>query len=132
MKDRSYESLVAGMRKAPSYTSAEEVIAKDFKLRLPDRRYIHMWNSPEISQFRGVQEDMDKDEAARHSVGQEKADIRQVAREQDVPMPDMIYVHEAMHHQRQQATAMASHMDDMNRLNSRPRPPRRPGSRQRL
>ena len=52
MNDRSYESLVAGMRKAPSYTSAEEVIAGDFKVKLPDRRYIHMWNSPEISQFR--------------------------------------------------------------------------------
>ena len=35
MKDRSYESLVAGMRKAPSYTSAEEVIARDFKIKLP-------------------------------------------------------------------------------------------------
>ncbi len=86
MKDQSYESLVAGMRKAPSYTSAEEVIARDFKVRLPDRRYIHMWNSPEISQFRGVQEEMDKDEAARHLVEREKADTRQVAWEPDVPM----------------------------------------------
>ena len=104
MKNRSYESLVAGMRKAPNYTSAEEVIAKDFILRLPDRRYIHMWNSLEISQFRGVQEEMDKDEAARHLVEREKADIRQVAREKEIPTPDMNYVHEAMHQQRQQAT----------------------------
>ena len=48
---------------------------KDFKLKLPDRRYIHMWNSPEISQFRGVQELMDKQEATRGVVEQEKADI---------------------------------------------------------
>ena len=68
MKDRSYESLVAGMRKAPSYTSAEEVTVRGFKVKLPDRRYIHMWSSPEISQFRGVQESKDKQEAARHVV----------------------------------------------------------------
>ncbi len=55
MKERNYEALVAGMHKKETFEGAEEVIKKDFKLKLPDRRYIHMWNSPEISQFRGVQ-----------------------------------------------------------------------------
>jgi hypothetical protein len=118
MKDQSYESLVAGMRKAPSYTSAEEVIARDFKVKLPDRRYIKIWNSPELSQFRGVQEDMDKEEERRHVVEAEKADIRKVAREQDVPTPDMNHVHEALNRQRQQASAFASHQEDMNRVHA--------------
>ena len=89
------------------------MIKKDFKLKLPDRRYIHIWNSPEISQFRGVQELMDKQEATRGVVGREKAEIRQMAREQDVPTPDMSAVHEALHDQRQQASALASHTEDL-------------------
>ena len=113
MKERNYEALVAGMHKKETFEGAEEVIRKDYKLKLPDRRYIHMWNSPEISQFRGVQELMDKQEATRGVVEQERADIRRVAREEDVPMPDMSYVHEAMHAQRQQASAMSEHMADM-------------------
>ncbi len=72
-----------------------------------------MRNSPEISQFRGVQEVMDKQEATRGVVEQEKADIQRVAREQDVPTPDMSYVHEAMQAQRQQASAFSEHMADM-------------------
>ncbi len=61
---------------------------------------------------------MDKQEAARHLVEAEKADIRKVARELDVPTPDMNYVHEAMHQQRQQASAMSSHMEDMGRVHA--------------
>ena len=48
----------------------------------------------------------------------EKADIRKVTREQDVPTPDMNYVHEAMNQQRQQASAMSAHMDDMGRVHA--------------
>ena len=60
MKERNCEALVAGMHKRETFEGAEEIMRKDVKLKLPDRRYIHMWNSPEISQFRGVQELMDK------------------------------------------------------------------------
>ncbi len=77
-----------------------------------------MWDSPEISQFRGVQELMDKQEATRGVVEQEKADIRRVAREEDVPMPDMSSVQEAMHAQRQQASALLSHVDDLAKVPS--------------
>ncbi len=40
MKERNYEALVAGMHKKETFEGAEEVIKKDFKLKLPDRRYI--------------------------------------------------------------------------------------------
>ena len=49
----TYEVLTSKLRVKPTFTSAEEVIRKDFKLKLPSRRYIHLWNTPEISQFRG-------------------------------------------------------------------------------
>ncbi len=53
MKERNYEAPVAGMHKKETCEGAEEVIKKDFKLKLPDRRYIHMRNSPEIALCRG-------------------------------------------------------------------------------
>mgnify|MGYP000246708567 FL=1 len=113
MKEHNYEALVAGMHKKETFEGAEAVMKKDFKLKLPDRRYIHMWSSPEIGQFRGVQELMDKQEATRGVVEREKAEIRQVAREQDVPTPDMSSVHEALHAQRQRVDAMTTHADDL-------------------
>ena len=118
MKERNYEALVAGMHRKQTFEGAEEVIRKDFKLKLPDRRYIHIWNSAEISQFRGVQELHDKQEAARGVVEQEKMDIRREAQAQDVPMPDMSYVHEAMQAQRQQASAFTAHTEDLNRAHA--------------
>ena len=118
MKERKDEALVAGMTKKETFEGAEAVMKNDFKLKLPDRRHIHMWNSPEISQFRGVQELMDKQEATRGVVEQEKADIRRVAREEDVPMPDMSSVHEAMHAQRQQASSLSSHVADLAKVHS--------------
>ena len=60
MKNRDYESLAAGMRVEPTFASAEAVLKKDYPLKLPDRRWIAMWNTPEISQFRGIDEDADR------------------------------------------------------------------------
>ena len=36
--NRSYESLVAGMRERPTIFDAEDVLKKDYKVRFPDRR----------------------------------------------------------------------------------------------
>ena len=116
MKDRDYASLA--LRKAPTFAIAEEVIRKDFRLKLPDRRSITMWNSPEISQFRGVQEDMDEFENRKHLVEQEKADIRETARRENISTPDMTYVHEAMNHQRQMASSFETHLADLTRAHA--------------
>ena len=53
--NRNYESLVAGMRERPTIFDAEDVLKKDYKVRFPDRRAITLWNTPELSQFRGIQ-----------------------------------------------------------------------------
>ena len=103
MKERNYEALVAGMHQKETFEGAEEVIKKDF----------HLWDTPEISQFRGVQELMDKQDATRGVVEREKSEIRQVAREQDVQTPDMSSAHEALHAQRRRVDAMASHAEDL-------------------
>ena len=62
MKERNYEALMSGMRKVPTITDAEELIRNQPKIKLPDRRSIALWNSPELGQFRGVSEDLDATE----------------------------------------------------------------------
>ncbi len=51
----SYGELAAKMREKPTFTAAEDTIKKDYPLKLPSRRFIQLWNTPEITQFRGYQ-----------------------------------------------------------------------------
>jgi hypothetical protein len=88
-KNRNYESLVAGMRERPTIFDAEEVLRKDYKVRFPDRRAITLWNTPEISQFRGVQEGMDDEEERRHNAQLEQLELRRAANASETSMPDM-------------------------------------------
>ncbi len=62
MKERSDEALLAGMRQIPTITDAEEIIQNQAKIKLPDRRHIALWNSPELGEFRGVSEGLDAEE----------------------------------------------------------------------
>ena len=48
MKERSYEALMSGMRQVPTITDAEDMIKNQPKIKLPDRRSIALWNSPEL------------------------------------------------------------------------------------
>ena len=98
MKERNLEALTANMRKAPTFASAEEVIRRDYPLKLPARNWLQLWNTPELSQFRGVVEDNEAHEQRRIAIQQEKHIIHQVAH--DAPMPDV--EHEARQRQHQQ------------------------------
>ncbi len=80
MKERNYESLRAGMREVPTITDAEEVIRTQGKIKLPDRRAITLWDSREMSQFRGMGEDLEKAEERRHVAQVEHLEARQAAR----------------------------------------------------
>ena len=71
----SYDQLASKMRVEPTFQIAEEVIKKDFKLKLPARTAIHIWNSPEISQFRGYQEELDNAEDRKYHAEREQAEI---------------------------------------------------------
>ena len=57
-----YDHLAARMREKPSFAVAEDAIKKDYLLKLPSRRFIHLWNTPEINQFRGYQEQLEASE----------------------------------------------------------------------
>ena len=83
MKERNYEALM-GMRKVPTITDAEELIRNQPKIKLPDRRSIALWNSPELGQFRGVTEDLDAAEERQHKAKVEQLEIKKAARDGDV------------------------------------------------
>jgi hypothetical protein len=108
-----YEVLSSKLRVKPTFTAAEEVIRKDFKLKLPSRRYIHLWNTPEISQFRGYQDSLDETEERRHVAQVAKLDIRQAARETNEPSMNSEIVQEMMQNQKQSTQALGQHMRDL-------------------
>ncbi len=87
MQERSYEALMAGMRQVPTLTDAEEIIRNQPKIKLPDRRSITLWKSPELGQFRGVSEDLDAEEERRHKAQVEQLEIKKAAREGDTAVP---------------------------------------------
>ena len=115
----SYEELSAKrLRPVPTLTSAEEVLKKDYPLKLPNRTYIHLWNTPEISQFRGYQENADEREERMHTVRVEQEVIGQSARSAgDGSVPDMHIAHEMLNQQRQAGAAMAQHAENLAALN---------------
>ena len=110
MKNRSYESLVAGMRERPTIFDAEVVLKKDYPLKLPDRRAITLWNTPEISQFRGVQEALDDEEERRNNAQLEQLELHKVARETETSVPDMTFVVDELRRGRQSAGAVSEAM----------------------
>lgn len=109
----TYEVLTSKLRVRPTFTSAEEVIRKDFSLKLPSRRYIHLWNTPEISQFRGYQDLLDETEERKHVAAVTRLDIQQTARQTNQPSMDAEIVQEMLQNQRQSSAAMAQHMRDL-------------------
>ena len=109
----TYEVLTSKLRVKPTFTSAEEVIRKDFKLKLPSRRYIHLWNTPEISQFRGYQDLLDETEERKHVAAVTRLEIQQTARQTNQPSMDAEIVQEMMQNQKQSSAAMAQHMRDL-------------------
>ena len=115
----NYQELSSKMRVKPSFASAEEVIKKDYPLKLPNRTSLHIWNSPEISAFRGFQEDLNASEKAKETHTRETLEIRQAARESSTHTPDMDLVHGMMTHQRQQADMLDQHARNLQALHNR-------------
>ena len=95
------------------------MIKKDYPLKLPNRTSLHIWNSPEISAFRGFQEDLNASEQAKETHTRETLEIRQAARESGAHTPDMDLVHGMLTHQRQQAGAIDQHARNLHDLHTR-------------
>jgi hypothetical protein len=109
-KNRNYESLVAGMRQRPTIFDAEDVLKRNYKVRFPDRRAITLWNTPEISRFRGVQEGMDDEEERRHNAQLEQLELRRAANSSETSVPDVAFVAAEVMRSRQSESALRDAM----------------------
>ena len=67
-KDYNYEDIVEGLTEEATFEIAEAIAKKDFKLKLPSRKWLTIYNSAEVSQFRGIQEEMDDTAQQRNKV----------------------------------------------------------------
>ena len=118
-KSRSYAELAAGLRVEPTFSAAEAVLKKDYPLKLPDRRWIQLWNTPELSEFRGYQEELDATEERQHQARMEKEDIRTQAREAGLHQSDMDWVGEQATRMRQSAEAVGQQVASLDELHRR-------------
>jgi hypothetical protein len=120
MKRRTfeYDALVEGLRREPTFEIAEAIAKKDFPLKLPNRKWLTIFNSAELSQFRGIQEEMDNAAQARNKIDRDKNAVNKAAQYADVSTPDMTFVHEAANRERQMASSFDAHMKDVTRLHA--------------
>ncbi len=87
---------------------------------MPSRRSLQLWDTPEISQFRGYQGSLDESEARWHTAQVEQLDLRQAAREaRSAEMPNMEIIGEKLTQQRQSTAAIAAHVQNLAEQNCR-------------
>ena len=98
------------MRERLVIFDAEDVLRKDYKVRFPDRRAITLWNTPEISQFRGVQEAHDEMEERIHNAQLEQLELRRAANASETSMPDMEFIAAEVMRSRQSEGALRDAM----------------------
>ena len=111
---KEYLEWMAGLRHRPTIFDAEEVLKRDYPLKLPDRRYIHMWNSPEISEFRGIQTNINDFEEKQAKAAAEDAQMKQIGRDQGMNTVDMSQVADILSRQERGMDAVRQSMADLN------------------
>ncbi len=87
-------------------------------IKLPDRKYLTIYSSADVSQFRGIQEEMEDTAQQRNNVDRDKSAINRAASDGNMRTPDMTFVNEAVGHQRQMASSFENHMSDLTRLHA--------------
>ena len=102
----SYQALVAGMRHKPTIFDMDAEMRKGFYVKPPDYRWLQMWNSAELTSFRGVDENLQELEESRQRYALQHEEMKRLGREQGVNQPDLQHVHEALWNQQKQMGAL--------------------------
>ena len=78
---RDIETLTAnrGMRHKMSFEDINYTLSHQKTVKLPDRRWLHVWNSFDIQNFRGYAEDAEEYEKNRHDNIKRAIEIREAA-----------------------------------------------------
>ncbi len=75
-----YTTLASNVRERPSFVVAEEVARQDYPMKLPSWAHLQFSSTPEISQFRGYQDDLDESKKGRATIRHEQREIGVAAR----------------------------------------------------
>ena len=112
-KSRDVETLTAHMRKKQSWADIDETLAKQPKIRMPNRRALAMWSSFDLARFRGGEEDWDDWEDRKRDVQQRQAEVIQTARNGDSNTVDLGHVAAALDGHSRRMDMMAAHQRQM-------------------
>ena len=119
-KSRDLETLT-GMRTAVSWSDIDRDIATQPTIKLPDRRFLNMWNSYDLSQFRAAEEDWQDWEAQKDEVTKRQLETRAVARDRDTNTVDLGFVAEALSASEQRDRVMRQNQENLTRLDAQQR-----------
>ena len=119
-KTRDLETLTSNMRKALTWSDIDRDIATQPKVKLPDRRFLNLWNSYDLSQFRAAEEDWQDWEAKKDEVTK-RLETRQVARDRDTNMVDLGFVAEALSASEQRDRVMRQNQQNLDQQDARQR-----------
>ena len=121
MKSRDLDTLTANMHTAYTWAAIDEDIAKQPKIKLPDRRALLLWNSFDLSHFRASEENWEDWELQKDEITKRNLEARQVARDTGTNMADLGFVAEAMQQHQRQQQVIEQHNRDMFELEWRQR-----------
>ena len=119
-KSRDLETLT-GMRTALTWSDIDRDIANQPTIKLPDRRFLNLWNSYDLAQFRGAEEDWQDWEAKRDEATKRQMETRQVARDTGSGTPDLSFVAEAMAATEQRDRVMQQNQRNMDQQDAQQR-----------
>ena len=109
------------MHTANTWAGIDEDIAKQPKIKLPDRRSLMLWNSFDLSHFKASEENWEDWELQKDEITKRNLEARQVARDTGTNMTDLGFVADAMHKQQRQQQVHEQHNRDMFELDRRQR-----------
>ena len=119
-KSRDLETLT-GMRTALSWSDIDRDIATQPTIKLPDRRFLNLWNSYDLSQFRSAEEDWKDWEARKDEATKRQLETRQVAREGDTNTVDLGFVAEALSASEQRDRVMRQNQQNLDQQDAQQR-----------
>ena len=93
LQPRDIETLTAHrwMHKKLTFADIDDILANQKKVKLPDRRWLQVWNSFDVQKFRGYAEDAEEYEKNRNDNMKRAIEIREAANG-DVPTADLEFM----------------------------------------
>jgi hypothetical protein len=82
-----------------TFEDIDYILAHQKKVKLPDRRWLHIWNSYDIQNFRCINEDADEYEKNRNEIIKRGVEIREAANA-GLPTADLEFFQQHLQQQR--------------------------------